>query len=93
MRFRSGLMVGFGVGYYYGAKAGRERFDKIDGVLRRLGAAESIDLASGKARAALDLGMERARDLVGSPHDDPAPARSRRRGAVELQPPADPSLN
>lgn len=30
MRFRAGLVVGFAVGYYLGAKAGRERFEQIE---------------------------------------------------------------
>jgi hypothetical protein len=30
MRFRAGLVVGFAVGYYLGAKAGRERYDQIE---------------------------------------------------------------
>ena len=29
MRFRLGLLVGFGVGYVLGAKAGRERYEQI----------------------------------------------------------------
>jgi hypothetical protein len=30
MRFRAGLLVGFAVGYYFGAKAGRERYEQIE---------------------------------------------------------------
>lgn len=29
MRFRSGVLVGFGVGYVLGAKAGRERYEQL----------------------------------------------------------------
>ena len=29
MRFRLGVTVGFGVGYYLGAKAGRERYEQL----------------------------------------------------------------
>jgi len=30
MRFRAGLVVGFAVGYYLGARAGRERYEQIE---------------------------------------------------------------
>jgi hypothetical protein len=30
MRFRVGLLIGLAVGYYYGAKAGRERYEQLD---------------------------------------------------------------
>lgn len=36
MRFRTGLIVGLGLGYYFGAKAGRERYEQIEEWLDRL---------------------------------------------------------
>ena len=36
MRFRTGLLVGLGLGYYFGAKAGRERYEQIEKWLDRL---------------------------------------------------------
>jgi len=36
MHFRTGLIVGLGVGYYYGSKAGRERFHQIDEYLEKV---------------------------------------------------------
>ncbi|HEY6533635.1 MAG TPA: YtxH domain-containing protein [Acidimicrobiales bacterium] len=36
MRFRTGVIIGAAVGYYYGAKAGRERYEQIDAVLDRI---------------------------------------------------------
>jgi len=36
MTFRSGLLIGGALGYYYGSKAGRERFEQIDAVLARV---------------------------------------------------------
>ncbi len=32
---RTGLIVGFGLGYYFGAKAGRARYEQIEGWLDR----------------------------------------------------------
>jgi hypothetical protein len=77
-----------GVGYYYGAKAGRERFEQLERLVHRAGAVRAADGPSGKVRAALDLGVERARALVTSGH--PAPPSPGRRAII---PPADPSLN
>jgi hypothetical protein len=57
MRFRLGVVLGFAVGYYLGAKAGRTRYLQLR---------EWIE----KARPVVDLGMERARDLV-ERNDDP----------------------
>jgi len=30
MRFRTGLLIGLAVGYYYGSKAGHERYEQIE---------------------------------------------------------------
>ena len=58
MRFRAGLVTGFLAGFYAGSWAGRERFHQINAALRAA--------AGGKAKAIVDLGVERARDIVGS---------------------------
>jgi hypothetical protein len=66
MRLRVGLAVGFVVGYYLGSRAGSEQHEQIARALdsaRRSGAVAS---AAGKARAVVDLGVERARDLTAS---------------------------
>jgi hypothetical protein len=51
MRFRLGIVLGFGLGYYLGARAGRERYEQLR---RWLG---HTPLA--KVQAAVDLGRER----------------------------------
>jgi hypothetical protein len=53
MRFRLGAALGFGVGYYLGARAGRERYEQ----LRRLIARTPFV----KVQAAVELGRERLR--------------------------------
>jgi hypothetical protein len=57
MKFRSGVVVGFAVGYYLGARAGRTRYLQLRGWI-------------DKARPVVDLGVERARDLL-ERDDDP----------------------
>ena len=67
MRIRS--VAVFAVGYYLGARAGRHRYEQINRLLDR--AIESD--AGARARAMVDLGMERARDLLNLPNDGAPP--------------------
>ena len=64
MRFRFGLLLGFGGGYYLGAMGGRERYEQINRTIRRIRRSEAFDTVTGKAQAVVDLGVERAKDLV-----------------------------
>jgi hypothetical protein len=64
MRFRAGLIIGFGAGFYVGAMAGRDRYEQINRTLRRAKRSDAFDAAAEKAKAVVDLGVERARDLV-----------------------------
>jgi hypothetical protein len=64
MRFRFGLLVGFAAGYYLGTMAGRERYEQINRTVRRIQGTDAYETATGKARAVVDLGVERARDAV-----------------------------
>jgi hypothetical protein len=49
MKFRTGLVVGLAAGYVLGAKAGRERYDKIVAVSNRFTANESVRKAADVA--------------------------------------------
>ena len=64
MRFRLGLVIGFGAGYYLGTKAGRERFEEINRMIRKVKRSDAFDTATDKARAVVDLGVERAKDVI-----------------------------
>ncbi len=57
MKFRTGVIVGFGVGYYLGAKAGRERYFQMRTQLQKLVRAEPVV----KAVAAGQVLVERVR--------------------------------
>ena len=54
---RTGLVVGFAVGYYLGAKAGRGRYEQLRSWLDRAAPA-------AKVRAAVELGIERLREVA-----------------------------
>ena len=66
MRLRLGLIVGFGAGYYLGSMAGRERYEQINRLVKKAKRSEAYDIVTDKAKAAADLGVERAKDLVDS---------------------------
>ena len=57
MKFRLGLFVGLAVGYYLGAKAGRERYEQIRRFLEHTREGRTFE----KAQAAVELGLERIR--------------------------------
>lgn len=49
MKFRTGLVVGLGVGYVLGAKAGRQRYEQIMAFVSRLRSNESVRKAADVA--------------------------------------------
>ena len=64
MRFKVGMVVGFGVGYYLGARAGRERYIQINAMVRKARRSDAYESATDKAHAAVDLTVERTKDFV-----------------------------
>jgi len=69
MKFRTGLIIGAAVGYYYGSKAGRERFEQIDGVLSKVRARPEYQQVVGRASDAVGGARRLARDKAGSAID------------------------
>jgi hypothetical protein len=66
MRFKLGLIVGSSVGYYLGAKAGRQRYDQINRTIRRVRHTDAVEAVTDKAKSTVGDGLGKARDLVGS---------------------------
>ena len=63
---RIAFIAGFATGYYLGAMAGRERYEQINRVVRKVKSSDAFQTAEQKAKAAVDLGVERAKDAVES---------------------------
>jgi hypothetical protein len=64
MKFRLGVVIGFGAGYYLGAMAGRERYEQLNRMVKKVKRSDAFEEAADKAKAAVDLGVERAKDFV-----------------------------
>ena len=69
MRYKICFGAGFASGYYFGAKAGRQRYDEINRTLRRLRRSPKVEAATEKARHVLeqrvDLAVDKAKAVVG----------------------------
>ena len=64
MRFRLGFASGFATGYFLGAKAGRQRYEEIKRTLDKVRSSEVYETATTKAKAVVDEGVDKARELV-----------------------------
>ena len=64
MRFRTGLLVGLAIGYYYGAKAGRERYQQIDHYLAQVRQTDAYRDLRDRVGDLVDDGISRSRGLV-----------------------------
>jgi len=67
-KFRAGLVVGLTVGYYLGARAGRERYEQLNRaaarVLRRNAKVDHAATDLERAKAVIDLTRERVQDAA-----------------------------
>ena len=65
MKFKLGIIIGFCSGYYLGARAGRARYEQLNRFIGKVRRSEAVDIATDKAKAVVDLSVERAKDFVG----------------------------
>jgi membrane protein DedA with SNARE-associated domain len=54
MGFKTGALVGLAVGYYLGAKAGRERYEQINAWIQQARDSDAVTAATNRAREVLD---------------------------------------
>ena len=61
MGLKTGLVLGLGIGYVLGAKAGRERYDQIVEAFADFTARPEVQDLTAKGKALVDLAAERAK--------------------------------
>jgi hypothetical protein len=91
MKFRTGLIVGLAVGYYFGAKAGRDRFEQIDDAIERLRHTAPYRKLRATADELMDEGRDRALDLIDGIVETPPAARAPQTTTFDAY--IDPTLN
>lgn len=67
MRFRLGLLIGFGSGYYLGSMAGRERYEQINRAIAKIKRSDAYETATEKVHDAVDTSVARAKETIHSP--------------------------
>ena len=94
MRFRLGIGAGFAAGYYLGSMAGRERYEQINQAIAKVKGSDAYEAATEKVQAAVDHGVDRAREVVedrfgrdDSPEDAAAVAARTGNGSSVNNPP------
>ena len=64
MRFRVGLLIGLAIGYYYGARAGRERYEQIEEWLDKVRATTTYQDVAIKLNDGFREGTTAARRII-----------------------------
>jgi len=64
MGFKTGLVVGLGIGYVLGTKAGERRFEQLRTTWSRVSESPSVQRVSEKARDLATEGTRRGMDAV-----------------------------
>jgi hypothetical protein len=62
MSFKSGLIIGLGVGYVLGAKAGRERYEQIVQAFDDVTSRPEVQDIVAKGRGLMDTAAQQARN-------------------------------
>ena len=66
MRFRLGFVTGMATGYYFGARAGRQRYDQMNRAIAKLRRSDAFEEAAELAKSVVEEGVEKARSAVDS---------------------------
>ena len=89
MRFRLGLLIGFGSGYYLGSMAGRDRYEQINRTIAKIKRSGAYETATEKVHEAVDTSVARAKETIQSArsHNGDEPATATMAGSDPLLPP------
>lgn len=75
------FLVGAAVGYVFGARAGRERYEAIVRTSRRVGGSQTVQSAAGVLQAQVDEVTSRVRHLVAARISGPSARQPSPNGA------------
>lgn len=64
MGFKAGIAVGLAVGYYFGAQAGRERYEQIERYLEPIRASDAWQQSRELAKGLLNEGVSATRQAL-----------------------------
>jgi hypothetical protein len=64
MGFKTGLLVGLGVGYVFGAKAGRERYEELKASWEQFAGSPRVQSVVDKGKEVVETGKERGLQAV-----------------------------
>lgn len=64
--FKTGAIVGFGVGYMQGAKAGRQRYEQIQQKMKKISESPTVKKAIEPMKPMVAAKLESGKDLMGS---------------------------
>ncbi len=64
--FKTGAMVGFGIGYMQGAKAGRQRYEQIQQKIKKVSESPTVKKAIEPVKPIVNAKLESGKELMGS---------------------------
>jgi hypothetical protein len=70
------LLVGAAIGYVLGARAGRERYEQIVSLARKIAGSQTVQSTAGVLQAQVDDLRHRAKDVVHTKRHPGQPAAS-----------------
>ena len=63
--FRKGILLGLGIGYIQGAKAGRGRYEQIKTQFDKISGIDAVKQATDKATSLANTGMDQGKEALG----------------------------
>lgn len=82
MGFRTGILIGLGVGYVLGSKAGRERYEEIKRAWNGFTGSPTVQKAVSTSKEAAETGARKGLSVVQQSVDKATEAIKERRGRV-----------
>lgn len=73
MRLRFGLLIGGALGYLFGTRAGRERYEQLRSTYESVRNSEKVNTLTDKARSASESGLENIKEKAKAATADGTP--------------------